>query len=143
MRSPRRNRKKSTDGNPGFTLFEIILAIVILVLAIIPIMQAFGPAIFATGTEEAVSVFTNQARHTMSRILTVDYRTLNDLVLNSQANPVNLDALFGTGQEAFSFRGIAYAPTVVITDAGGGAGGLLEISVRAEQITIKTLKANY
>ena len=79
----------------------------------------------------------------MNRVAALDFKTLNDLVQNGQANPVNLDTLFGTGQESFVFKGTSCVPTVVITDASGGAGGLLEITLTLNRVTLKTLKAGY
>lgn len=142
--SPLKLHRRPHRGNSdGFTLFEILIAILIMVIAIVPMIQAFGPALFFTGTEEGVSVFTNQARHTVNRIAAADFGTLDALVQNNQANPVNLDTFFGAGQESFSFRGVTYTPRVVITDISGGSGGLLDISVSIDQITMRTSKANY
>ena len=36
----------------GFTLFEILLAVLFLAIALAPMMTAFGPALSATGSEE-------------------------------------------------------------------------------------------
>jgi hypothetical protein len=44
----------------------------------------------------------------------------------------------------FSLNGSSYTPAVAITDASGGKGGLLEISVTVNNhVTLKTLKADY
>jgi hypothetical protein len=140
---PLKPHRRHRGASGGFTLFEILMAILIMTIAIVPMIQAFGPALFFTGTEEGVGVFTNRARHTLNRIVAADFGTLDDLVRNNQANPVNLDALFGAGQESFSFRGVTYTPQAVITDASGGSGGLLDIAVTIDQVTLKTGKANY
>ncbi len=127
----------------GFTLVEILIAVLIMVIAVVPLMQAFGPALFSTRTEEGITVFANQARHTVNRVAALDFETLNTLVQDNQANPVNLDALFGAGQESFSFRGGTYTPRVVITDASAGSGGLLDIVVSIGEITMTISKAKY
>ena len=79
----------------------------------------------------------------MNRTLDLDYDTLN----NNLASPVNQIGLFGTGAEAdrevFTFGGTDYAPTISIADASGGAGGLLEVTVTIEEVTLKTLKSDY
>jgi hypothetical protein len=126
----------------GFTLFEVVLAIFILVAAIVPIINAFGPSLFATASEEATVVFTNYARQTLNRVAVLDFKTLNNLVLNNKANPVNLNSLFADGKEAFSLRGANYIPTVTIIDASSGVGGLLEITVTMNHVVLKTLKAD-
>jgi len=131
------------SNRKGFTLFEVILAVFILVIAVAPMIQAFGPSLFATAGEETTIVLTNYARQTLNRVATLDFKTLNDLVQTSQANPVNLDSLFGAGQESFTFKGASLTPTVVITDASGGNGGLIEITTTISQVTLKTLKADY
>jgi prepilin-type N-terminal cleavage/methylation domain-containing protein len=131
------------SNRKGFTLVETVVAVFILVIAVAPMIQAFGPSLFATASEEAVIVLTSYARQTLNRVAALDFKTLNDLVRTGQANPVNLDTLFGTGQESFVFKGASCVPTVVITDASGGNGGLLEITSTVNQITLQTLKAGH
>jgi hypothetical protein len=134
---------RGASKTAGFTLFEVILAIFILVVAIVPIINAFGPSLFAAISEEATVVFTNYARQTLNRVAALDFKTINTLVLNGQANPVNLNTLFPDGREAFSLRGVNYIPTVTIADASAGISGLLEITVTIDRITLKTLKADF
>lgn len=128
------------SNNKGFTLVEIIIAVLLLAIAIVPMVGAYGPAIFSTAVEDEVGVFTNQARGTLNRVATLDFATLN----NNQGNPVDLATLFGTAAEAaketFSFHGSSYTPTVAIADVSGGLGGLLEITVTADQVSLITLK---
>lgn len=130
-------------NNKGFTLIEIIIAVVLLAIVVVPLVMAYGPAIFSTGVEEEIAVFTNQARGTLSRVATLDFTTLN----NSQGNPVDLPTLFGSAEDAdketFSFKGENYTPTVAVTDASEGSGGLLEITVTVGHVSLKTLKAEY
>jgi prepilin-type N-terminal cleavage/methylation domain-containing protein len=130
-------------NNKGFTLFEIIMAVFILAIAIVPIVRAYAPAIFSTGSEEKTAVFTNQARGTLSRVAALDFTTIN----NNLGDPVDLPTLFGSAAEAaretFLFKGENYTPTVGVTDASGGTGGLLEIGVTVGEVSLKTLKANY
>jgi prepilin-type N-terminal cleavage/methylation domain-containing protein len=134
MRVPASNQK-------GFTLFEVILVVFILVIAVAPMINAFGPSLFATAGEETTIVSANYARQTLNRVAALDFKTLDSLVQNGQSNPVNLDTLFGAGQESFVFKGTTCVPKVVIADASGGAGGLLEITLTLNQVTLKTLKA--
>ena len=135
--------RTSVSNQKGFTLFEVILAVFILVIAVAPMINAFGPSLIAAAGEETTIVSANYARQTLNRVTALEFKTLNDLVQNAQASPVNLDTLFGTGQESFVFKGTSCVPTVVITDASGGAGGLLEITLTLNQVTLKTLKAGY
>ena len=125
----------------GFTIFEIILAIIILVIAIIPMVNAFAPALLATGQGEEQTVLTGQARSTMNRILDLDFRNLDANV----GNPANLVALFGSQAEAdkesFVYMGTTYMPVLTITDASGGAGGLLELTVTLKNVKLQTLRA--
>jgi prepilin-type N-terminal cleavage/methylation domain-containing protein len=127
------------SNNKGFTLVEIIIAVLLLAIAIVPMVGAYGPAIFSTAVEDEVGVFANQARGTLNRVAAIDYAIL----LNNQGNPVDLVALFGSAAEAaketFSFHGSSYTPTVAIADVSGGLGGLLEITVTADQVSLITL----
>ena len=127
----------------GFTLFEILLAVLFLTIALAPMMNAFGPALSATGSEEDTMVFTNQARGTLNRIMCLDYSTLSA----NQGDPVNLTTLLGSAAEAakedFTLRGATFSPVAAIVDKSGGVGGLLEVSVRVVYVTLKTEKAQY
>jgi prepilin-type N-terminal cleavage/methylation domain-containing protein len=126
----------------GFTLFEIIMALLILAVAIVPMMNAFAPALLATGRGEEQEVLTGQARRTMNRLIDLDFRTLDA----NQGNPANLVALFGSqtevDKESFVYLGATYAPVVAIADASGGSGGLLEITVAFRTVSLQSLKAN-
>ena len=88
-------------------------------------------------------VFTNQGRGTLNRVISLDFETLN----SNQGDPVDLASLFGSAEEAdkeiFSFKGVNYTPTVAITDASGGDGGLLELTVTLDYVSLRTLKAEY
>ena len=127
----------------GFSLVEILVAVMILTLAIVPIINAIGPAVRTTAAEAQFTVFANQARATLNRLLTVDFATLNA----NQGAGVNLSSLFGSTAEAnlenFLLNGKSYTPTVTITDAGDGAGGLLQLTVTINQVRLTTLKADY
>ena len=127
----------------GFTLLEIIIAIFILGIAIVPMVNSFGPSIISTSNEEKIAVFTNQVRGTLNRAAALDFATLN----SNQGDPVNLATLFGSQDEAdketFSFKGQNYIPILAINDASGGVGGLLELNVTVDHVMFKTLKAEY
>ena len=126
----------------GFTLFEIIMALLILAIAIVPMMNAFAPALLATGQGEEQAVLTGQARETMNWFLDLDFPTLDA----NKATPGVLVALFVSQAEPnkprFSYLGQTYAPVVAIADASGGSGGLLELNVTLKTVTLRTLRAN-
>ena len=138
-----------TTGKNGFTLVEIIIAVLLLAIAIVPMVNAYAPAIFSTSGEEEMAVFTNQVRGTLNRTVALDFATLDDLVKNNQADPVDLAALFGSADETFSFKGRNYTPRVVIEDVSYDPereqfiGGLLEMTVTIHHVSLKTLKAEY
>jgi len=130
-------------GNRGFSLVEILVAVMILAMAIVPIISAIGPAVKTTAAEAQFAVFTNQARATLYRLLSLDFATLSA----NQSDDVDLAALFGSAAEAnlenFLLNGKLHTPTVAITDASGGAGGLLRLAVTINQVRLTTLKADY
>jgi prepilin-type N-terminal cleavage/methylation domain-containing protein len=131
------------SNSRGFSLIEVCVTVFILGVAIAPMLDAFSPAVTATGSIEETMVFSNQARKTLSRLTALDYEDLYD---NLDA-PVNLIDLFGSDTEAakenFTLKGESYTPTVAITDASGGAGGLLKLSVTIHHVMFTTLKAEY
>ena len=130
-------------SNKGFTLLEIIFAVLLLAIAIVPIMNAYALAIFSTAGEEERAVFTNRARATLNRVAALEFSRLND----NQGNPVDLATLFGSADEAaketFALKGTSHTPVVAITDQGGGDGGLLEVEVTIDYVSLKTLKTEY
>ena len=127
----------------GFTFLEIVLVVLILAIALVPMVRAFTPAVLTANTDEETAVFANQARGTLSRVMALDFDTLNE----NQGDPVNLATLLGSAAEAdketFSFKGENYTPTVAITDASGGLGGLLQLSVTLEHVRFATRKSQY
>ena len=127
----------------GFSLVEILLVIVFLAIAIVPMMDAFRPALTAQSALEEFLVFHNRARGTLSRIQALPFSAVEA----ARGNPANLAALFGSPSEAaretFVLRGAWVQPTVAITDVSGGIGGLLEVSVLVEHVTLTALKADY
>ena len=146
----------------GFTLFEIILTILILAIAIVPMMNAFAPALLSTGQGEEQVVLTGQARRTMNRLLDLDFRSLD----TNRGNPANLVALFGSqaevDKESFVYLGVNYAPPVVAIcatscapnascvrvldcvtdDSDETRRGPLELTLTLKHVTLQTLKAN-
>lgn len=127
----------------GFTFLEIILVVLILAIAIVPMVRAFSPAVLSANAQEETTVLTNQARGTLNRVMALDFDTLS----SNQGTSVDLATLFGGGAEAakesFTFKEENYTPTVAITDASGGAGGLLELTVTLAHIQLSTRKAQY
>jgi len=130
-------------GDHGFSLVEILIAVMILTLAVIPIINAVGPAVKTTAAEAQLAVFTNQARATLNRLLSLDFATLSA----NQGAAVDLASVFGSAAEAdlesFLLNGRRYVPTVAITDASGGTGGLLRLAVTINQVHLTTLKSDY
>jgi len=142
----------------GFTLFEIFLALLILAVAIVPMMNAFAPALLATGQGEEQAVLTGQARGTLNRLMELDFRSL-DANRGRPLTAEQLVALFGTqaevDKETFTYRGVTYAPDITVcaanasgvcvpdcvTDASDGALGLLEMKVSLKNVGLQTLRA--
>jgi len=137
------NMRQRLTSDHGFSLVEILIAVMVLTLAIVPIINAIGPAVKTTTAEAQFSVSTNQARATLNRLLSLDFATLN----TNQGNAVDLTSLFGSAAEAnlenFLFNGQLHTPTVAITDVSGGAGGLLQLTVTIDHVRLTTLKADY
>ena len=143
---------KHPHNTAGFTLVEILLAMVLIAITIVPMMEAFSPGRTASGGEEA-TVFANQARGTLNRASAMDYATLESYITTYGTGTINLTNLFtvagfssGATQAAlenFAFKGTSYTPTVTIADFSSGAGGLYELTVTIEYVTLKTLKAEY
>lgn len=131
------------SDNEGFTFLEIILVVLILAIAIVPMVRAFSPSTLSANVEEETTVLTNQARGTLNRVMALDFDTLN----SNQGTTVDLAALFGgaaeAAKESFTFNGENYTPTVAITDASSGAGGLLQLTVKISHIQLSTRKAQY
>ena len=126
----------------GFTLFEIIIALFIISIAVVPMMKSFGPAMKAGAFVEKTAVLTNQARATMERMLVLDFDTLKLKVDDSQ--PLSGNAVFGDSNESFTFEGASYAPEITIIDSSGDTSKtLLTLTVAIDDISVSTLKAEY
>jgi len=135
---PARPRRKDA----GFTLFEILLTLLIMGVALVPLLDAFRPAMAVTAGEARQTVFSHQAQATLSRTAALPFATLDA----NQGDPVDLAVLFGSAVEAaeeqFAFEGRTYTPAVAVTDASGGEGGLLAIRVSVAEVALETLVAD-
>lgn len=134
--------KNYFTSSQGFTLFEILIALVVLGTAIIPIMEAMAPSLATLPYLEKEIVLTNRARGTLNRIVTLDFDTLTANV----GNPVDITALFGSvteGQkEIFTHGGVVYQPIIAIEDESGGDNTLLKLSITLDTLELTTLKTN-
>ena len=131
---------KVSSNSSGFTLVEIIVAIFIISLAVLPMMESFGPAMMATQNVEKTAVMTNQARATMERLLAFDFDTLSSKIGASLSG----NDVFGDSDETFAFEGGSYSPEITISDASGDASKtLLTLTVAIDNIEFSTLKADY
>ena len=143
-----------SSSSSGFTLFEIIMAMFIISIAVIPMMQSFGPAMMTAGAVEKTSVLTNQARATMERMLALDFDTLRSKV--DEAQPITVYDVFGVPtdpadpdypdypDDIFEFEGVSYTPAITITDASGDASKtLLDLTVSLAGMSVSTSKAEY
>ena len=128
----------------GFTLLEIILTLLILAIAIVPMMNAFAPALLVTGQGEEAVVLAGYARRTMNRLVDLPFSTLD----SNRGNPANLVALFGNQADSNNNQNVVYLnttypTTVSIADASGGAGGILDLTVTLKGVNLQSRKANY
>jgi type II secretory pathway pseudopilin PulG len=131
---------RPTGGDRGFIMIEVVLTLILIAIAISPMLSAFTPALRAAGVTEETAVFSGRAAATLNRVAALDFALLDA----HRGDPVNLAALFGSqaeaGKESFSFRGQTYAPIVAISDASGGAGGLLKLTVVCDEIAYTSLR---
>ncbi len=126
----------------GFTLFEIIIALFVISIAVIPMMKSFGPAMSTAAIVEKTAVLSNQARATMERLLVLDFDTLKSKTDLSQ--PLSGNDVFGDSDETFTFEGDSYTPQITISDASGDASKtLLDLTVTLESMSISTRKADF
>jgi Tfp pilus assembly protein PilE len=124
MKRPSLSAYHILHNQRGFTLFEIFLTLLILAIAIIPMMNAFAPALLSSGQGE-----TSKARQTMNGLLDLDFRTLDE----NKATPGVLITKLGDQAAA--------GVVITVADVSGGAGGLLELTVTLKTVKLQTLKA--
>lgn len=131
-----------SSHSSGFTLFEIIIALFVISIAVVPMMKSFGPAMMAATVVEKKTVMTNQARATMERLLALDFDTLKSKPAETQ--PLSGNDIFGDTEESFILKAVAYSPAIFISDASGdGSKTLLELAVVLEGVSLSTQKAYY
>lgn len=129
-------------SSEGFTLFEILIALVIMGTAIIPIMEAMAPSLSTIPYLEKKTVLANRARGTLNRLMVLDFDNLTANV----GNPVDITSLFGSvaegKKESFTHDGVVYQPIIAIEDESGGDNTLLKLSVTFENLKLTTLKTD-
>ncbi len=132
----------------GFSLLEIMLVVVLMAVALVPMLNAFLQPMLAAKIQKANVICSARAAGTLARISSLEFAALDA----SRGDPVDLAALFGwpeapktseADKETFLLEGAAVVPSVAITDASGGRGGLLDVSVTVRDVTFRTLKAEY
>jgi type II secretory pathway pseudopilin PulG len=144
---------KVSSNSSGFTIAEIIIAITIISIAIIPMMKSFGPAIMATASVEKTFILTNQAKRTMDRLLSLDFDTLKDNIGIWSCDDDD-NNFFDDPEDpcTFLFKGIKNIPVITIIDASGDESKtLLELQVAIDGLIVgktgknyfSTLKADY
>ena len=121
-------------------MFEVLMAMAMLTLVIVPMMESFGPALAATRHVERELVLTNQARATLNRVLSLAFNTL----VANKGNPVDKVALFGSTAQAedVSVRGKTYSPLIAIEDDSGGYNTLLRLTVTLDTVHLVTRKTD-
>lgn len=132
---------KVHTSSSGFTLFEIIIAIFIISLAIVPMMEGFRPAMMTAASVEKTAVLTDRARGTLNRMLATDFDTLQS---KADAQPHTGTDVFGDSEETFVFDGISFSPEITISDQSGDSSKtLLNLTVKIDTISFTTLRADY
>ena len=132
----------------GFSLLEVMLVVILMAVALVPMLNAFLQPIQAGQAQKESVICSARAAGTLARISALEFAALDA----NRGDPVDLAALFGwpggpkieeADEETFLLDGAPVAPHVVISDASGGEGGLLELTVTIRDVTFKTLKAEY
>jgi len=140
---------KVSSNSSGFTIAEILIAISIITIAIVPMMKAFGPAIMATGSVEKTTIMTMQAKRTMDRLLSLDFDTLQENIGTRPCDDILDDP---DDPCTFTFKDSDYIPEITIIDASGDeTKTLLELRVAIDGLIVgktgknyfSTLKADY
>ena len=124
----------------GLSLLELLIALGLLATALLPMMLAITPSLRLTQEEERLTVIANAARGTLQRVTAQTYPTLANYVTNQ----VNLAALLGAtaaAEEMVVLNGVSRTPVVSIAPVGVGTVGLLEVSVRLDELRFSTLKS--
>ncbi len=131
------------QGCAGFTLTELLVVIVILAIAVIPMIEAFAPARRAGPLPQQRTTLIYETEGILNQVLDLPYAE----VAAYQASPVTLlpvlAARNGTTTTGVVYRGTTYTPTLKLTDAGGGTGGLVMVTVTVDDETLTALKAQY
>lgn len=125
----------------GLSMIELLVAILLLALAVVPMLNALKPIYNAGRIQDRTTVFVNQAQGTLNRLLASDFYALSA----AQGSNVNLVLIFGTtsevARESFIFDNSNWLPRVDIADRSGGTGGLVEVTVTLDQIQLYSQKA--
>jgi hypothetical protein len=125
-----------------------MLVVILMAIALVPMLNAFRRPMVAAQSQKELIVSGLRAAGTLARISALEFAALDA----NRGDPVDLAALFGwpgspdadeAQKEVFLLDGSNTTPRVVIVDASGGAGGLLELGVTVRDVTLRTLKADY
>ncbi len=133
-------------GQAGFSLIELVLAVLIMGIALVPILESLGSTFDPAASGEAQVLLTNAARGKMEEVLAMPY---TDVLVSGAVTPSPLlsDAVSILGQT------VTRNVYVVLYDGDGDGDGTPEVSglpdpdlkkitVQVGNLRIQTLKSN-
>ena len=106
MSSKKENRKQL--NNQGFTLLELLVAIVVLCIVSIPLLHAFVTTAKTNGKAKIMMHATDAAENLIENF---EYQSLADLQVRYQASDQNTVTVDDTGKYTFEIRNTADIPT--------------------------------
>jgi prepilin-type N-terminal cleavage/methylation domain-containing protein len=118
-------RKHSGERERGFTLIEIMVAALLLLIMAAAFVPLFLTGLSQSSSARNRSLASNIARERMEQIRQLDYREIQEDTANP-TDPMNLSARFGTST---TIRDIAFSIGYSVNPVSYGSGTLKEVTV--------------
>jgi prepilin-type N-terminal cleavage/methylation domain-containing protein len=133
------NQLQSLSGKRGFSLVELLLAMVIMVIALVPLMDSITASLQSTRFSEENTIIINYAREKMEDVLAMNFSSITVSV--PSGNPTVLS-------DTVTVLGKTVNRDVVVElyDGDGDSipdADLKKITVKIEDVQQDTLKANF
>ena len=108
-------------GESGFSLIELVLAVLIMGMALVPMLESLGSAFDPSSSVEAQVLLNNAARAKMEEVLAMPYSDVN-VSGSGNPSPILSDVITVQGES------LARDVYVVLWDGDGDGNGSPEVS---------------